>query len=192
MINQANRCPGHAAYPSTIRSKPFAPVFTCEREHKTSALAILPHSTSGRQRQFGFPTAIACDRAVRRATPVSRASCPRFEALVPSTPQISGHIQLPCRFSNTAVFWARPDPPANWLRLTHQTSQVRAGHEAGKLALFRTARPAQVLAAKPPDWLRLARQVPQVCPAGPRQPIGFVLHTHHPLDSPVTRVLCGT
>ena len=32
MINQANRCPGHAAYPSTIRSKPFAPVFTCQKE----------------------------------------------------------------------------------------------------------------------------------------------------------------
>jgi hypothetical protein len=27
---------------------------------------------------------------------VSRASCPRFEGGTPSTPQISGHMQLPC------------------------------------------------------------------------------------------------
>ena len=32
MINQANRRPGHAAYPSAIRSKPFAPVFSCRKE----------------------------------------------------------------------------------------------------------------------------------------------------------------
>ena len=32
MINQANRRPGHASYPSAIRSKPFAPVFTYEKE----------------------------------------------------------------------------------------------------------------------------------------------------------------
>jgi len=32
MINQANRRPGHAASPSTIRSKPFAPVFSYPKE----------------------------------------------------------------------------------------------------------------------------------------------------------------
>ena len=32
MINQANRCPGHASHPSAIRSMPFAPVFNCPRE----------------------------------------------------------------------------------------------------------------------------------------------------------------
>jgi hypothetical protein len=30
MISQANRHPGHATYLSDIRSKPFAPVFTCQ------------------------------------------------------------------------------------------------------------------------------------------------------------------
>ena len=36
MISQANRHPGHAAYPSTIRSKPFAPIFTYARATKLS------------------------------------------------------------------------------------------------------------------------------------------------------------
>ncbi len=30
MISQANRRPGHATWLSAIRSKPFAPVFTCQ------------------------------------------------------------------------------------------------------------------------------------------------------------------
>jgi hypothetical protein len=41
MINQANRRPGHAAYPSTIRSKPFAPVFTCAKRAQELLIALL-------------------------------------------------------------------------------------------------------------------------------------------------------
>jgi hypothetical protein len=54
MINQANRRPGHAAYPSTIRSKPFAPVFTYRKEHtfhrsrySTRFYARLPEAVRG-------------------------------------------------------------------------------------------------------------------------------------------------
>ena len=58
MINQANRRPGHASYPSAIRSKPFAPVFNCTKEQSANRPAIVPDCTSGRQRQFGMKSHI--------------------------------------------------------------------------------------------------------------------------------------
>jgi len=51
MINQANRRPGHAAYPSTIRSKPFAPVFTCEKEHNTTTCRHSNHDSRKKRKK---------------------------------------------------------------------------------------------------------------------------------------------
>jgi len=51
MINQANRRPGHATCLSTIRSKPFAPVFTFQKSH-TCTMYIISRISPSRNKSL--------------------------------------------------------------------------------------------------------------------------------------------
>lgn len=84
MINQANRRPGHASYPSAIRSKPFAPVFTYSKELLNQSPAIVLDPTPQGQQLFGGAARLPvrlCDfsRGTRRHRPGRTQTLPAQE-----------------------------------------------------------------------------------------------------------------
>lgn len=73
MISQANRRPGHATWLSDIRSKPFAPVFTCQKNSLAQRESLFPnyidillYITSNYNKSFHMVKAAACSCELAR------------------------------------------------------------------------------------------------------------------------------